>query len=80
MEELTEQFAVPLPDYRTLEFVQDTGAAECLTAWAGITLAVTEDLVRAAHVGAKAMAFSVSRRGAQDSMPYPSELPIDWRL
>ncbi|MBV8214723.1 MAG: hypothetical protein JOZ08_16065 [Verrucomicrobia bacterium] len=60
------------------EFLQDLGAAECLTAWAGITLALTGDLVRAASVGAEAMAFNVSRRGAQDSMPYPSELPIDW--
>jgi ribokinase len=56
-------------------FVQASGAAECLTAWAGITLAMTGSLARAAFVGAEAMAFSLARHGAQDSMPYSSELP-----
>jgi sugar/nucleoside kinase (ribokinase family) len=58
------------------QFVQSAGTAECLTAWAGITLAITGDLSRAAQVGAEAMAFSLSRHGAQDSMPYPSELSV----
>jgi ribokinase len=58
------------------EFVQSAGTAECLTAWAGITLAMTGELPRAAQAGAEAMAFSLSRHGAQDSMPYPSELSV----
>jgi sugar/nucleoside kinase (ribokinase family) len=41
-------------------------------------LALTGDLSRAAYVGAQAMAFSLSRHGAQDSMPYRSELSMDW--
>jgi sugar/nucleoside kinase (ribokinase family) len=57
-------------------FIQDSGAVECLTAWAGITLARTADLAYAAYVGALAMAFSFSRHGAQDSLPYPTELGI----
>jgi sugar/nucleoside kinase (ribokinase family) len=56
-------------------FVQESGAVECLTAWAGITLAMTGSLGRAAFIGAEALAFSLARHGAQDSMPYPSELP-----
>jgi ribokinase len=59
-------------------FVQDAGSVECLTAWAGITLASTGDLAYATYVGAQAMAFSRSRYGAKDSMPYPSDLQIDW--
>jgi ribokinase len=58
-------------------FVQDAGAVECLTAWAGVALARSGDLAYATHVGAQAMAFSFSRHGAADSMPYASELPID---
>src|SRR5246127_5661348 len=57
-------------------FVQESGAVECLTAWAGITLVMTGSLARAAFMGAEALAFSLARHGAQDSMPYPSELPI----
>lgn len=38
------------------KFVQAAGAAECLVAWAGITLAMTGDLARAARAGAEAMA------------------------
>jgi ribokinase len=60
-------------------FVQGTGAAECLTAWAAITLALTNDLECAVNIGAQAMAFSLSREGAQESLPYPTELPIDWK-
>ena len=56
-------------------FVQESGAAECLVAWAGITLVMTGSLARAAFMGAEALAFSLARHGAQDSMPYPSELP-----
>jgi ribokinase len=58
------------------QFVQDAGAVECLTAWAGIALANTGDLAYAAYVGAQAMAFSFSRHGAEDSMPYASELSL----
>lgn len=60
---------------RPTRFVQESGAVECLTAWAGITLAMTGSLARAALIGAEALAFSLARHGAQDSMPYPSELP-----
>ena len=58
-------------------FVQDAGSVECLTAWAGITLANSGDLAYATYAGAQAMAFSFSQHGAEDSMPYPSELSID---
>ena len=57
-------------------FVQCTGSIECLTAWAGITLARSRDLAYATYVGAQALAFSRSRHGAEDSMPYPSELSV----
>ena len=61
-------------------FVQGAGMVECLVAWAGITLALTNDLACATYLGAQAMAFSLSRHGAQDSMPYPSELPVSWSV
>lgn len=61
-----------------VRFVQEAGVVECLTAWAGITLEITGDLACAAYVGAEAMAFSLSRHGAQDSMPYRSELSVKW--
>jgi ribokinase len=57
------------------KFLQVAGAAECLVAWAAITLSTTSDLAKAARAGAEAMAFSLSRPGAQDSLPYRSELP-----
>jgi ribokinase len=60
------------------KFVQAAGAAECLVAWAAITLAITADLAHAARAGAEAMAFSLSQAGAQDSSPYRSELPSYW--
>jgi ribokinase len=65
----------PIP---SVPFVQGAGTVECLVAWAGITLAITNDLACAAYLGAQAMAFSLSRHGAQDSMPYASELPVSW--
>jgi ribokinase len=58
-------------------FIQDAGSVECLTTWAGITLASTGDLAYATSVGAQAMVFSGSRHGAEDSMPYLSELSIE---
>jgi ribokinase len=58
-------------------FVQDAGSVECLTAWASIALVSSGELAYAAYVGARAMAFSFSQHGAEDSMPYPSELSID---
>ena len=64
----------PVPE---APFVQDAGAVECLTAWAGVALARSGDLAYATYVGAQAMAFSFSRHGAEDSMPYASELRID---
>jgi sugar/nucleoside kinase (ribokinase family) len=61
----------------TAPFVQDAGSVECLTAWAGVTLASSGDLAYATYVGAQAMAFSFSQHGAEDSMPYLSELSIE---
>ena len=61
----------------TAPFVQDAGSVECLTAWAGITLASSGDLAYATYVGAQAMAFSFSQHGAEDSMPYLSALSIE---
>jgi len=49
-----------------------------LTARSGIALAMTGDLSRAAYMGAQATALSFARDSAQDSMPYRSELSIDW--
>ncbi|MBV8814677.1 MAG: hypothetical protein JO271_09315 [Verrucomicrobia bacterium] len=63
----------PIP---TAKFVQRAGTTECLTAWAGITLTMTGDLSQAAYMGAEAMAVSLSRHGAQDSMPRRSELSL----
>lgn len=60
------------------KFLFAAGAAECLVAWTSITLAMTGDLAQAARAGAEAMAFSLSRPGAQDSLPYRSELPSYW--
>ena len=65
----------PIP---TVKFSQGAGATECLTAWAGITLAMTGNLTQAVYIGAEAMAISLSRHGAQDSMPRRSELPLCW--
>ncbi|HEX6566520.1 MAG TPA: PfkB family carbohydrate kinase [Chthoniobacterales bacterium] len=65
--------AQPIP---AAPFVQCTGSVECLTAWAGIALAKTGDLAYATYVGAQALAFSRSRHGAEDSMPYASELSL----
>jgi ribokinase len=62
---------------RPAPFTQDAGSVECLTAWAGIALAQTRDLAYATYVGAEAMLFSRSRHGAEDSMPYLSELGIE---
>jgi hypothetical protein len=36
---------------------------------------MTGSLARAAFIGAEALAFSLARHSAQDSMPYASELP-----
>jgi ribokinase len=60
------------------KFLHAGGAAECLVAWTAITLAMTGDLAQAVRAGAEAMAFSLSRPGAQDSLPYRSELPSFW--
>ena len=56
--------------------VQSVGSMECLTVWAGITLASTGDLDFSTFVAAQAMAFSFSRHGALDSAPYTHELDI----
>jgi ribokinase len=62
----------PIPSGK---FLHVEGAPECLVAWTAITLAMTGDLAHAVRAGAEAMAFSLSRPGAQDSLPYRSELP-----
>jgi ribokinase len=59
--------------------IQVAGSVECLTAWAGVTLACTGDLAYATYVGVQALAVSRARHGTQDSMPYPSELLVNWR-
>jgi ribokinase len=63
----------PIP---AASFMQCMGSVECLTAWAGIALARSGDLAYAAYIGAQALAFSRSRHGAEDSMPYASELSL----
>jgi ribokinase len=51
-----------------------SGSVECLVSWTAATLLATEDLARAVEIGAKAMAMSMAREGAQESMPYRSEV------
>jgi sugar/nucleoside kinase (ribokinase family) len=62
---------VPIPRNRR---VLHTGSVECLVSWTAIALLATGDLARATEIGAKAMALSLSREGAQESMPYRSEV------
>jgi len=62
---------VPIPSVRRVLY---SGAVECLVSWTAITLLATEDLAHAVETGAKAMAMSMAREGAQESMPYRSEV------
>jgi ribokinase len=62
---------MPIPRSRRVLYA---GAVECLVSWTAITLLWTGDLARATEIGAKAMALSLSRAGAQESMPYRSEV------
>ena len=62
---------VPIPTVRRVLY---SGSVECLVSWTAITLLATGDLARAVEIGAKAMALSLSREGAQESMPYRSEV------
>jgi sugar/nucleoside kinase (ribokinase family) len=63
--------AVPIPRSRRVLY---SGSVECLVSWTAIALLSTGDLARAAEIGATAMALSLSREGAQESMPYRSEV------
>jgi ribokinase len=62
---------VPIPQIRRVLY---SGSVECLVSWTSIALLGTGDLARATEIGAKAMALSLSREGAQESMPYRSEV------
>jgi ribokinase len=62
---------LPIPRVRRVIY---SGSVECLVSWAAITLLETGDLARAVEIGAKAMAMSLGRDGAQESMPYRSEV------
>jgi sugar/nucleoside kinase (ribokinase family) len=64
-------YALPIPRVRRVIY---SGSVECLVAWTAITLLATGDLTRAAEIGAKAMAMSRPREGAQESMPYRNEV------
>lgn len=61
--------AVPIPRVRSVLY---SGSVECLVSWTAIALLGTGDLGRAIEIGAKAMALSLAREGAQESMPYRS--------
>ena len=62
---------VPIPSGRRILY---SGSVECLISWTAITLLATGDLAQAVEIGAKAMALSLSREGAQESTPYRSEV------
>ena len=62
---------MPIPRVRRVLY---SGSVECLVSWTAITLLETGDLARAVEIGAKAMAMSLARAGAQESMPYRSEV------
>jgi len=62
---------VPIPRVRSVLY---SGSVECLVSWTAIALLGTGDLARAIEIGAKAMALSLAREGAQESMPYRSEV------
>jgi ribokinase len=62
---------LPIPRGRRVLY---SGSVECLVSWTAIMLFGTGDLARAVEIGAKAMALSLSREGAQESMPNRSEV------
>jgi ribokinase len=62
---------VPIPRVRRVLY---SGSVECLVSWTAIALLGTGDLGRAIQIGAKAMGLSLAREGAQESMPYRSEV------
>ena len=62
---------MPIPRVRRVLY---SGSVECLVSWTAIALLGTGDLARAIEIGAKAMALSLAREGAQESMPYRSEV------
>jgi ribokinase len=62
---------VPIPRGKRVLY---SGSVECLISWTAITLLATGDLAQAVEIGAKAMALSLSREGAQESTPYRSEV------
>jgi sugar/nucleoside kinase (ribokinase family) len=62
---------VPIPRGKRVLY---SGSVECLLSWTAITLVATGDLAQAVEIGAKAMALSLSREGAQESTPYRSEV------
>jgi ribokinase len=62
---------VPIPPGKRVLY---SGSVECLISWTAITLLATGDLGKAVEIGAKAMALSLSREGAQESTPYRSEV------
>ena len=64
-------YTVPIPPGRRVLYA---GSVECLVSWTAIALLGTGDLARAVEIGAKAMALSLAREGAQESMPYRSEV------
>jgi ribokinase len=62
---------VPIPRGKRVLY---SGSVECLTSWTAIALLATGELAQAVEIGAKAMALSLSREGAQESTPYRSEV------
>lgn len=64
---------VPIPRVGRVLY---SGSVECLVSWTAIALLGTGDLARAVEIGAKAMALSLAREGAQESMPYRSEVLV----
>lgn len=74
--ELTQQF--PLPEQcRGVTAVDTVGAGDCFVASLAFFLACGVDLVEAVGRANRVAALSVTKKGAQTSYPFSSELPGD---
>ena len=68
--EQTEQEPEP-----TVEAVDTVGAGDCFCGWLAACLAEGKDFAACIDAANRAAALSVTRRGAQPSMPFRDELP-----
>ena len=59
---------------KKVQAVDTTAAGDCFTAAFALALSRGEDVARAIVYGQKAAAISVTRKGAQPSIPSPEEI------